>query len=172
MKILIHFEMAIKQISKKVLSTNEKVFARLLNLYPAFFFFGATVKFEKNFLGARIRLPLRWYYRNGHGTFFGGAILAVSDPFPAIMLSKALPWAKTWTKSHSVDFLKPGKTTLYAHITIQEEDIASAKEALETEGKYIKTFEYYFKNKDGDEIALIKSTVYMGNPKHERISMS
>lgn len=160
--------MAIKEISKKVLSTNQKVFGRLLNLYPAFFFFGATVKFDNDFLEAKIRLPLRWYYRNGHGTFFGGAILAVSDPFPAIMLSKAMPWSQTWTKSHSVDFLKPGKTTLYAHITLELNDIVEAKEALEKEGKFIRVFEYYFKDKLGNEIALIKSTVYMRDPKHPR----
>lgn len=160
--------MTLKKISKRVLKSNEKVFGRLLSMYPAFLFFGARVRFGKGFYKATLRLPLRWYFRNGHGTFFGGAILAISDPFPAIMLAKCIPWALTWTKTHQVDFLLPGKSTLWAEIHIPESEIQEVKEILTEKGKYIKTYEYYFCNKAGDQIALVTSTVYMRNPKFEK----
>lgn len=160
--------MTIKKISKRVLKSNERIFGRLLSMYPAFLFFGARVRFAKDFHQATLRLPLRWYFRNGHGTFFGGAILAISDPFPAIMLAKCLPWAKTWTKTHQVDFLLPGKSTLFAEINISPAEIREMEEILKEKGKYINTFQYYFCNKEGDQIALVTSTVYIRNPKFEK----
>ena len=160
--------MTIRRISKGLLHGNKSVFERLLNLYPAFLFFGAGIKFNDAFTSVKIRLPLRWYTRNGHGTFFGGAILAVSDPFPAIMLSKAIPWASTWTKAHGVEFLKPGKTTLFAQIEIEADFIQSIEKQLRQDGKFVHTFQYYFLDKRGDKIALVSSTVYMRNPKHPR----
>lgn len=160
--------MTIKKISKRVLKSNARVFGRLLSMYPAFLFFGARVRFGEEFHKATLRLPLRWYFRNGHGTFFGGAILAISDPFPAIMFAKCIPWAKTWTKTHQVDFLLPGKSTLFAEIQINPLEIIEIENILTEKGKYINTYQYYFCNKEGEQIALVTSTVYMRNPKFEK----
>src|SRR5690606_12718048 len=105
-------------IAQKALKTNHKTFGILMGLYPAFLFFGIKVRFSEDFLEAHLRLPVRWYFKNGHGTVFGGAILAASDPFPAVMLSKKIPGSLTWTRAHSVEFIKPGKKRLYGKVIL------------------------------------------------------
>ncbi len=160
--------MKFKKVSKWVLKSNEWTFGRLMGLYPPFMFFGTSIRFYNNFLEARIQQPLRWYFRNGHGTIFGGAILAVSDPFPAIMFSKRTPWALTWNKDHHVNFIKPGKSKLYAHIRISQELLQNAHDALNREGRFIHTFHWSFDDIQGEVVAEVSSTVYMRNPKHER----
>lgn len=160
--------MNLKRFSKFILKSNEWTFGRLMGLYPPFLFFGTSIRFNNNFLEARIRQPLRWYFRNGHGTIFGGAILAVSDPFPAIMFSRRTPWALTWNKDHHVTFQKPGKSTLYAVVTIEPELLIKAHSKLEEDGRFIHTINWSFKDKNDEVIADVSSTVYMRNPKHER----
>jgi acyl-coenzyme A thioesterase PaaI-like protein len=160
--------MKLRKIAKRILGTGHKTFGILMGLYPAFLFFGVRVRFSKDFLQATLYLPVRWYFRNGHGTIFGGAILAASDPFPAIMFSKNLPWALTWTRGHEVEFLKPGKKRLRGIVNLTLEEIEEARQQLVLHGNFRKTYHYHFLNEENEIIALVHSTVHMRNPRHSR----
>lgn len=158
----------IRKISKRVLRSSPATFGRLMGLYPPFWFMGVRVRFSEDYLVADIRLPRRWYLRNGHGTVFGGAILSASDPFPAIQFAKLMPWALTWTKSHSVDFIRPARSVLTATVRISRADVEAAEAALRDEGRYKSSHTYVFTDKWGQTVAQVESTVYMRNPRHTR----
>lgn len=56
----------------------------------------------------RILLPLNPQNRNPGGTMFGGAIASLADPIAALACARHFPDHVVWTKSLTVDFLRPG----------------------------------------------------------------
>jgi hypothetical protein len=156
----------IKKIKKKGINAGPIWFGRFLELYPPFLFFGMSIKFSKDFHTCKIKLPFRWYLKNGHGSMYGGAILAASDPFPALILSRLIPWAITWTKQHEVIFKKPVRSNIFAEIVISQQELDLVRTALKTHGKFIKTYSYHFYNDKSEEMAEVRSTIYMKNPRH------
>lgn len=136
--------------------------SKLLEFYPPFLFMGVKVKHaSKDHRSMHVTVPLRWYGKNMYGAMFGGFICAVADPLPALMAGRIFPGVEMWTKSNAVDFLKPGRSTLEAHIHISEEDVAAISRQLESEHKASHMFEFFFRDKHGHEIAHVKNTIYL-----------
>jgi acyl-coenzyme A thioesterase PaaI-like protein len=135
---------------------------KLLEFYPPFLFMGVKVKrVSRDHRSMDVIVPLRWYGKNMYGAMFGGFICAVADPLPALMCGKIFPGVEMWTKSNAVDFLKPGRSTLEAHIHISELDVAAIGRQLDTEHKASHRFEFYFRDKHGHEIAHVKNEIYL-----------
>lgn len=109
----------------------------------------------------RVHVPLRWYGTNMYGAMFGGFICAVADPLPALMCGEIFPGVEMWTRANAVEFLRPGRSTLEAYIHISEKDVDAIKSQLEAHDKALHTFEFYFRDKHGHEIAHVKNTIYL-----------
>lgn len=134
---------------------------KLLQYYPPFFLMGVKVRrVGSDGRELEVTLPLRWYSKNTHGTMFGGFITAVADPLPAIMCGEILKGVEVWSKSQFVDFLKPGRTKLHATVKISEHDLKEIEKNLQAEAKTTHTFEFYFKDSAGANVAHVKNTVY------------
>jgi hypothetical protein len=97
---------------------------------------------------------------------FGGAMLAATDPLPAVQLSRIFRYSQVWTKAHEVIFKKPAKTLLLGEVRITEDQLAEIKERLIHEGKCIYSFSYCLFDRQGDAVAEVKSQVYLRNPRH------
>lgn len=135
---------------------------KLLELYPPFFFMGVKIKtVSKDHRHMHLEVPLRWYGKNMHGSMFGGFICAVADPLPALMCGRIFPGVEMWTKSNSVEFLKPGFGTLDVHVQIDEKDVEAISRQLETKNKATHTFEFYFRDKKGSDVAHVKNKIYL-----------
>ena len=105
---------------------------------PAYRRTGARVTYiDQTLLEVRIKLPLNWRNRNHHGTLFGGAMYAAVDPIYAMMLFLLLGKHKVyaWTKSSTIQFLKPGSTTLYAHFKLDASIVADLTQRVMAEGR-------------------------------------
>lgn len=135
---------------------------RLLEFYPPFLFMGAKVlDASDNYQFLHIRLPLRWYAKNMHGTMFGGFVCAVSDPLPALMCSRIFPKSEVFTKSHLVEFLRPARSALEVKIKISDKQVSEMKKHLDETSRATHTFEFFFKDKRGRDVAWVKNTVFL-----------
>jgi acyl-coenzyme A thioesterase PaaI-like protein len=155
-----------RYLTQKFHRSNAKVFGFFMNLYPPFIFFGIRIKFTPDFLQCNLKISNRWYFRNGHGTMFGGAMLAATDPLPAVQLSKIFRKHHVWSMTHHVKFKKPAKTKLSAKIVLNDQEIIHIKETLKKHGKSINTFSYLLFDTQNEIVAEINSTVYIRNPRH------
>lgn len=134
----------------------------LLQLYPPFLFMGVKVlKVADNYRWADVRLPLRWYGSNMHGTMFGGWLAAVSDPFPALLCSKLFKDVVVWTKSQKIEFKRPARTDVHFRVEITDEVHAQILQDLETQGRSAPIVEYHLKDKTGRTVARVKNRPFI-----------
>jgi acyl-coenzyme A thioesterase PaaI-like protein len=95
------------------------------------------------------------------GTLFGGSLFAMTDPFFMIMVMKNLGKKYiVWDKRGEIEFVSPGRETVYASFDITDEDLADIKVEVEKSGKYLKWFEVELKTAEGTLVARVKKQIY------------
>ncbi|WP_291786437.1 DUF4442 domain-containing protein [Cecembia sp.] len=136
---------------------------KLLNFYPPYLFSGIKViAHNKEFTYFKVRLKLTWYNRNLVGTAFGGSLYAMCDPFYMFILIINLGKEYiVWDKAASIDFIKPGKGTVYAEFSIPKDQIAKIKEEVDIDRKKVFNFPCKVVDKEGKTIALLSKDVYV-----------
>jgi len=136
---------------------------RMLNFWPPFFFSGITVlEVSKDFRHAKVRLKKRMLTSNYVGTLFGGSLFAMTDPFYMVMVLKNLGKDYiVWDKRSEIEYVSPGKSTVYAEFNLQDADLAEIKQAVGLSGKYLRWFEVEIKTADGTVVAIVKKQIYV-----------
>ncbi len=141
-----------------------KLLPKLLEYYPPFWIMGVRIKaVTPDFRKTHLSLPLKWYAKNTHGTMFGGYMCAVSDPVAAIMCGEIFRkrGVETWTKAHSVTFMKPGRTALEMKVEVTDEDLAKINNDLDQHGRSTHVFEFFITDKAGVPVAKVQNTVFL-----------
>ena len=114
------------------------------------------VKISKSFLNT-----------NYNNSIFGGTIFSASDPFYSLLFDQILKRkgfkVRVWLKSANIQYLKPGRTNLYFKITLSDQDIEEAEAALNSVGKFVKTFPMEILNSKGEVCASVQNEVYLRN---------
>ena len=104
---------------------------------------------------------------NYNNSIFGGTIFSASDPFYALLFDQVLKrkgfTVRVWLKSANIQYLKPGRTNLYFRISLSEQDIKEAEDALNTVGKFVKAFPLEILNSKGELCASVINEVYVRN---------
>lgn len=136
---------------------------KLLNFYPPYLFSGIrVVDYNDSFTYFKVRLKLTWYNRNLVGTAFGGSLYAMCDPFFMFILIINLGKDYiVWDKAASIDFVKPGKGTVFAEFSLTVEEIESIREEVHALGKKVFTFPCRVVDKEGKTIATLTKDVYV-----------
>lgn len=134
-----------------------------LNLYPAYRGTGARITYiAGDWREVCIELPLSWRTRNYVGTIFGGSIFGAVDPFPMLMLIKVLgPDYMVWDKAATVRFQRPGRTTLYATIQLDEEETENIKAELARHPSTDRGYQLDLQDEDGTICASVQKTIYI-----------
>ena len=105
---------------------------------------------------------VNWNY---NGSIFGGRIFSAADPFYVILFDQILKRkgykTQLWLKQANIDYVKPGTSNLYFSIHLTEENISEALHALDTAGKFIKTFPVRITNKQGIVHAIVHNEIYI-----------
>ena len=103
------------------------------NLYPCYRRTGARIDYVAPGLReVRVKLPLNWKTRGYWGTVFGGSIYGAVDPVLLVMLAMRLgPGYMVWDKAATIEFRKPGRSTLYGSIPLEDSEIADIKASLQ-----------------------------------------
>ena len=134
-----------------------------LNLWPPFLFTGIHVTaVGADWRSARVELRLRPWNRNYVGTQFGGSLFAMTDPFRMIPVLRCLgPDYIVWDQAGEIDFVKPGRGTVWASFTIDEATVDEIRAATAGGGKYLHWFENEVLDADGQRVARVRKQVYV-----------
>ena len=110
---------------------------------------------------ARVKLKKKSLTSNYVGTLFGGSLFAMTDPFFMIMTMKNLDNKYiVWDKRGEIEFVSPGKATVYGNFQISDDDFTDIRENVERNGKYLKWFEVELKTAEGVVVAIVKKQIY------------
>jgi acyl-coenzyme A thioesterase PaaI-like protein len=137
------------------------------NLFPALWCTGATVTYiASDHREVHVRLPLSLRTRNYFGTIFGGSMYAATDPIYAVMLHRVLGRQYTiWDKAGSIQYKKPGRTTLYAKFRLEDEEIHAIKNDLEARASTNRVYTVDLIDASGVIHATVEKTVYIRRPR-------
>lgn len=140
------------------------------NLHPAFRGTGGRVEHVAPDLShIRIRLPLSWRTRNVVGSIYGGSLFAVTDGLHPMMLMAALGEdVIVWDKAASIRYRKPGYSTLYADFSLDADEVATIRAALNESPELDRTYQVELKDSHGTVHTVVERTVYIADKKHYR----
>lgn len=148
------------------MTLRQKILRRLVNLYPPFLGAGIRIKFDERNKRIKVSMPLKWYNKNYVNVHFGGSLYMMCDPFFMLLLMDELGEDYiVWDKSASIDFIKPGKGTVFAEFFIPDERISEIRERLLTEEKIFPEFEVDIRDEKNDVIAKVKKIIYIRKKK-------
>ena len=133
------------------------------NFFPAYRRTGARIThIAADFGEVRVRLPLNWKTRNYVGTVFGGSMFGAVDGVHMVMLMKTLgPDYAVWDKGSTIHFKRPGRTTLYARITVDEQEIETIRAELADSPRLDRVFQVEWTDDAGKVHASIEKTIHI-----------
>jgi len=139
----------------------------LLNIWPPFLFAGIhVVKISPDYRQARIELRQRPWNRNAVGVHFGGSLFAMSDPMYMLMLMGIFKGEYLiWDKAACIDFIKPGRGTVYAEFEITDHLLEDIKRMTASGEKYLPVLPVVIKDGEGDTVATVERTLYIKKKK-------
>lgn len=140
-----------------------KTLIKRINWYPPYFFSGIKIiEYAEDFTSFKVRLKLTWYNRNLLGTAFGGSLYAMCDPFFMFILMIYLGKEYVvWDKTASIDFVKPGKGTVYAEFKLSPEELKAIKDEVDQMGKKVFEFPCEVRDREGRLVAKLSKGVYV-----------
>lgn len=146
----------------KAVTTSKYFNLRLFfKIFPPFVFFGVKTRISKDYRNIYIKVSNRWYYNNNSGSMFGGAICCATDPFPAIVFQKIIKNTIAYTKSYSIEYLRPVKKYCEIKINIEEKIVDKIMDDIQTFGRATETFVYYGNDQNGKRVVKIRATAYL-----------
>jgi acyl-coenzyme A thioesterase PaaI-like protein len=146
---------------------SESLRTRLLrlafNFYPCYRRTGARLTYiAGDYTEIRVKLPLNWQTRGYWGSIFGGSMYAAIDPVLLVMLARRLgPGYVVWDKAATMEFKKPGRSTLYARFRIEEAEIEELRRLLSIEGKLERTWRVELTDSAGTVHAAFTKTLHL-----------
>jgi Domain of unknown function (DUF4442) len=140
------------------------------NLHPAYRRTGGRVDYVSPDLSTiRVRVPLNRSTRNLVGTIFGGSLFAITDgPHPFLLILALGRDYVIWDKAASIQYKRPGRTTLYGDCTISAGEIAEVKDILTRQPEVDRVYRVDLKDDNGVIHSVVERTVYIANKEHYR----
>lgn len=136
---------------------------KLINFYPPMIGAGIrVVDTDKSFHTITVELRYRWWNKNVFGTAFGGSLYMMCDPFfVAILMTQLGPDYIVWDKGASIQFLKPGRSTVRAVFHIPPAEIARVKAETDARGKYEPEYDADIIDEHGVVVAKVHKLLYV-----------
>jgi len=151
----------------KKLQTIPVISKFLLNRYAPYR--GAGIEIDKVDLAnyhIRIKMPLTRKNQNIVGVHFGGSLYSMVDPFYMLILMHHLGSKYiVWDKSASIQFLSPGRGTVYADIRLDSTEIDRIKQLAENHEPVYRNYNLNIFDESGVRIAEVQKIVYIRRKK-------
>ena len=151
----------------KKLQTIPFVSKFILNHYSPYK--GAGIEVEKIDLKnyhIRVKMPLTYKNQNIVGVHFGGSLYSMVDPFYMLILMHHLgPKYVVWDKAATINFLSPGRSTVYADIRLDFAEIEHVKSVAENCAPVHRTYVLNIFDESGSRIAEVHKTIYIRRKK-------
>lgn len=110
----------------------------------------------------QVTMPLTSRNRNIVGTHFGGSLYAMVDPFYMLILMHHLGRNYiVWDKAASIEFLSPGRGTVYANVQLSAEEISTIHELAKDHAPVIREYHLDILDEAGTRIAHVTKTLYI-----------
>jgi acyl-coenzyme A thioesterase PaaI-like protein len=134
-----------------------------LNFFPAYRGTGARITYiADDWHEVRIKLPLNWRTRNYVGTIFGGSMYAAIDPIYMVMLIQILgPAYVVWDKGATIQFKRPGRSTLHASFILDAPEIDAIQADLTTRTAIERDYRVDLLDADGVVHATVTQTLHI-----------
>lgn len=134
-----------------------------INWYPPLLGAGISVlHHESDMHTIKVKLPLTRLNLNAVGVHFGGSLYALCDPFFALILMQHLGRDYiVWDKAATIQFVKPGRGTVYATFHVSPETIAAIKAQADAGEKPEPVFNVNVVDDAGDVIAAVEKRLYV-----------
>ena len=111
-------------------------------------------------LDVRMKLSLR--NKNYVGTHFGGGLYAMIDPFYMLLLTNILGRGYVvWDKSAAIEFVEPGRSTVYAKFRLTRAQVEEVRRATENGEKFEPTYDVLIQTATGETVAKVAKTLYI-----------
>ena len=142
---------------------NLKILKFGMSLWPPFLGAGIKVKhIAADFREVVVSMKLRWYNRNYVGTHFGGSLAAMTDPFYMLMLIHILGNEYTvWDKTSTIDFIAPGRGTVTARFSLNDDQIAEIKNETASGNAYFPELSVDIVNESDEVVARVNKKLYV-----------
>lgn len=139
------------------------VFRFGLNVWPPFLLTGIHVDaLSADYRHARVEMRLRFWNRNYVGTHFGGSLFAMTDPFWMLLVLHQLGRDHfVWDKSAEIEFVKPGRGTVWTRFDLDDTTLAGLRQAAADGGKVLHWFENEILDAQGDVVARVRKQIYV-----------
>lgn len=139
------------------------LFRLVMNCWPPFV--GAAIVVEYisvDWRTIRVGMKLRWYNRNYVKSHYGGNLYSMTDPFYMLMLLRNLGRDYiVWDTAARVKFLKPGRSKVTAHFTLEEEQVEEIRQRAAAVEKLLMNFKVNIFDAQGRKVAVITKTLYI-----------
>ena len=143
-----------------------------LNRYPPYR--GAGIEIDQIDLAeyhVRVKMPLTRKNQNIVGVHFGGSLYSMVDPFYMLILMHHLGSKYiVWDKAASIQFLAPGRSTVYADIRLSPEEINEVKQLTENYAPITRQYSLNILDESGVRIAEVHKTVYIRRKKPKAVA--
>ncbi|MBO3671628.1 DUF4442 domain-containing protein [Acinetobacter soli] len=114
----------------------------------------------------RVKMSLTRKNQNIVGTHFGGSLYSMVDPFYMLILMHHLGSKYiVWDKSATIHFLAPGRSTVYADIRLDANEIDHVKALAENYAPVIRNYVVNIFDESGIRIAEVHKTLYIRRKK-------
>lgn len=145
---------------------SEGTIRRMLNLFPPLFFNRIRIRrVAPGFREMEVRVRSSLLNRNLQRTIFGGTLFSAADPCFAIMYWQIFAHAgwntEAWLKEARIEYFKPADSHLTLHFVLTQEEIDTAKNELEREGRFSRWHSTDAVNDRGEVVARIHTLVYL-----------
>lgn len=149
-------------------SIKSKLYKWRFNFFPAYRRTGVKIIFISSDLHeVKIRLDPKWNNKSHFGSIWGGSLYGSIDPVYSIMLTVIL--GKHYIavdKKAIVEFLKPGRKSLFASFKLESDDVKQIKDECDTKGKTERT--YFVELADENDIVHLKAEKLVHIRKRQR----
>lgn len=125
---------------------------------------GRVVEVSPGLDHIRVALPLTRRTRNVAGSIFGGSLFSVTDGLhPTLIMLAMGSEVIVWDKAASIRYRRPARSTLYADFTVQPDELAAIRAAVQQHGETDFTFTVGLKDAAGVLHTLVERTVYIAD---------
>jgi acyl-coenzyme A thioesterase PaaI-like protein len=135
----------------------------LMNCWPPFLALRVHIEhIAPDWHHLRVRMKLGLRNRNFVGTHFGGGLFAMVDPFCMIPMMQILGKDYVvWDKAGRIDFIAPGRRTVFADIRFTPAQVAEARAKTAGGARFEPTFAIDILDDEGTLVARVEKTLYI-----------
>lgn len=149
---------------------NPAVLQRLMGWWPPYWGTGIGIReIAPDWSYLVVQMKMRFYNRNMNGSHFGGSLLAMTDPFYALLLAPRLGSGYViWDKSTSIDFLKPGYGTVTVRFEWSDAELQETLRETASGEKYQPVRELPIINEAGETIAVVRKQLHIRRKRQKK----